>query len=398
MAAVDLPKKCTHLSLLKSMQEAGIFDQAWTGLVIRVPPGCFVSSSAIVFLCTWGQLCCEGGKQIRFMGDQDVLRYLSRMDVFQCIDFEFEETFQRQQEVGRFIPVKLIEDDKSVLEGSNAICDLVLRNFDNGREFVPAIEWAVYELVDNIQLHAETPVPGVLCAQFYPKRNRIDISICDMGRGIKASLEESIPIWGGHGSAISKALERGVTRDKKIGQGNGLAGSLEICRLNKGRFNIWSGDANFTVYKGEDRGFQKIPLIPGTGLFLSLDTNYPVDLGETFIGEDSWSYIDYLGDQVTESGGLLIKEECVHTGSRQAASSLRRKILALLPDMEVPLVLDFTGVEQASSSFLDELLGKLIEEYGINGFKRSITIVNAPELLVNMINVVVHQRLVDLVG
>ncbi len=75
--------------------------------------------------------------------------------------------------------------------------------------------------------------PGVLCAQFYPKRHRIDIGICDMGRGIKASLQESIPIWGGHGSAISKALGRGVTLDKDIGQGNGLARTLEITRPNR---------------------------------------------------------------------------------------------------------------------------------------------------------------------
>lgn len=397
MAAVDLPEYCTHLGMLQAIGEAEVFIQEWDHLVFRIPPGCFVSSSAMAFLAAWGQLCCEEGKIFKFIGDQDTLRYLSRMDVFQCIGFEFEETFERHQEVGRFIPVKLIVNDESVSEGSNAICDLILRNFDNGREFLPAIEWAVYELVDNIHLHAETPVPGVLCAQFYPKKHRIDIGICDMGRGIKSSLEESIPIWGGYGSAISKALERGVTRNKDIGQGNGLAGSLEICRLNQGKFEVWTGDANFRVNKGEDKGFQQIPKVPGTGLFLSLDTNLPVDLGDTFIGVDTWSYIDYLGMQVEEAGGLLIREECLHTGSRQAARPLHRKILALLPDMETPLVLDFTGVEQASSSFLDELLGKLVYKLGPEAFSQKLKLINAPELVVNMANVVVHQRLADLV-
>ena len=207
MAAIDLPRECTHLSLLTAMQEAHVFNQEWERLVFRVPPQCFVSSSAMALLGAWGQLCSNQGKQLKFMGNDDILRYLSRMDLFHWIDFEYQETFQRHIEVGRFIPVKLIVDDKSVVEGSNAICDLILRSFDNGRDLLPSIEWAVFELVDNIHLHAETPVPGVLCAQFYPNRQRIDIGICDMGRGLKASLEESIPIWGGHGSAISKALE-----------------------------------------------------------------------------------------------------------------------------------------------------------------------------------------------
>lgn len=392
MAAIDLPDYCTHLNMLQAMGEANVFNQEWEHLVFRVPQGCFVTSSAMAFLAAWGQLCCKEGKKFKFLGDQDTMRYLSRMDVLNCIGFEFKEKFQRHQAVGRFIPIKLIEDDESVIDGGNAICDLVLSNFDNGREFVPAIEWAVNELVDNIHLHAETPVPGVLCAQFYPKRHRIDIGICDMGRGLKNSLEESIPIWGGHGSAISKALERGVTRNKEIGQGNGLSGSLEICRLNQGKFEIWTGDANFMVQEGVDKGFQQIPFIPGTGLFLSLDTNQPVNLGDTFIGADTWSYIDYLGVQVEEAGGLLIKEECLHTGSRQAARPLHRKILALLPDMETPLVLDFSGIEQASSSFLDELLGKLVYELGPDNFSQQIKLINAPELVVKMANVVIHQR------
>ena len=164
-------------------------------------------------------------------------------------------------------------------------------------------------------------------------------------------------------------------------------------RLNRGRFEIWSGDANFTVRNGEDRGFSQIPLIPGTGLFLSLDTHRPVNLGDTFLGDATWSYIDHIGEKVMDAGGLLVRDECVHTGSRQAAKSLRRKIQAILPDMDTVLVLDFEGVENASSSFLDELLGRLADELGPETFVSEIRIVNAPELVVDMANVVIHQRI-----
>ena len=47
-----------------------------------------------------------------------------------------------------------------------------------------------------------------------------------MGRGIKASLEEAMFLWS-HGDAVTKALGRGVTRNPAVGQGNGLAGTLD---------------------------------------------------------------------------------------------------------------------------------------------------------------------------
>jgi hypothetical protein len=46
------------------------------------------------------------------------------------------------------------------------------------------------EVVDNITIHSETPVPGVVCAQHFPERKRIDVGIYDLGCGIKASLSE----------------------------------------------------------------------------------------------------------------------------------------------------------------------------------------------------------------
>jgi len=52
------------------------------------------------------------------------------------------------------------------------------------------MEWTVYEIIDNIRLHSDTPVLGVLTAQYYPRRHRLDIAIVDAGRGIMSSLSE----------------------------------------------------------------------------------------------------------------------------------------------------------------------------------------------------------------
>lgn len=387
---IHIPQSCTHTYLMRTLGRAGALEGEWEHLVIHMPNRSFILISTVAFLCAWGLRQRLAGRTFEFTGNGGPLNYLSRLNLFKHLDFSHPENFERHTTIGRFIPLLLFDDDRTVFQASNAICDLVLRNFDNGREFLPALEWAVYEVLDNVNLHAETPVPGVVCAQFYPGMHRIDIAICDTGRGVRASLSESI-LLNSHEEALSKALQRGVTRNPNIGQGNGLAGVLEIARQNEGGFYLWSGD---TVYSStEAQLFKPVPLIPGTGVMFRLDTQHPVDLSRTFIGENAFSFIDAEGERIQEGGGLLIKDECLNTGTRSSAQPLRRKIMALLPDYEGTLLLDFDGVGSASSSFLDELLGRLVIELGEQVFRERVKLANISKQLIDMTNVVIGQRL-----
>jgi hypothetical protein len=73
---------------------------------------------------------------------------------------------------------------------------------------------------------------------------------------------------------------------------------------------------------------------------------------------------------------------------------LRRKILTLLPDVDrQPLLLNFAGITSTSSSFLDELLGRLILELGVPVFNNKVKVVNMKESINQMANVVIKQRL-----
>jgi hypothetical protein len=287
----------------------------------------------------------------------------------------------------------LVEDSSSTHRATHAICDLVLHTIPAARLFLPAMEWAVCEVIDNIQLHAQSPVPGVVCAQFFPRQNRLDIAICDAGRGIKASLSEAhnLPT---HAEAIRLAIQRGVTRSQAVGQGNGLAGSVEIARLNQGEFHLWTGDVDYHTKNGRSGIYAQIPTIPGTGVFFRLDTRHPVDLSHTFIGRSDWTYLDYAAGHISDAGGLRVLDECPHVSGRTAGRAVRLKVLALLPTLEEPLVLDFSGVESATSSFLDELLGRLADELGPEAFRRRIQVANLAPALSDMANVVIHQRVV----
>ena len=393
MTTIELPKALTLKALIETLEGNKLFGAGWEKISLVIPEKCHIFMNAMAFLCSWGLLQKKEGRGISFEGDIDALNYISRMDMFQHLGFDYKEDFERFTATGRFIPLRLIKEGGDIMDTVNATCDLVLHQFENAREFIPAFEWAVYEVIDNIILHSETPVPGVVCAQYYPKTNIIDVAVCDMGRGIKASLSESYK-FKDHKTAILKALERGVTRSLGAGQGNGLAGTFEIVKLNEGSFRIWSGNASFKLSPGEAEGqFEDLPSgIPGTGVNLRLKTDNPVPMNKTFMGKNSWSYIDKESERVCEKG-VKVLEECSYTGGRRPARYMRIKIENILPDMENGLQIDFSGVKSCSSSFLDELLGRLIADIGTASFNSKIKLVNATDEILDMANVVIHQRL-----
>jgi len=94
------------------------------------------------------------------------------------------------------------------------------------------------------------------------------------------------------------------------------------------------------------------------------------------------------------SGCVLdVAQECISTGMRGPAQHLRQRVLSELSQGAELLTLDFRSVENATSSFLDELLGRLASELGAEAFRRKVRIVGLNELIERMANVVIHQRL-----
>jgi len=395
MLNLMLPETCRFSSLSRWIDYHNLDKSEWNVLTIKIPYYCYLDCTSIAYLAAWGMSNVKSGKTINYIGSPRVLQYLSRMDLFKLIGFEYDEQFRRRTEVGRFIPLKKINNSKDVALIVNDICDLITHHFDNVRAIIPAFEWTINEIIDNIINHASIKSPAAVCAQYREDKNRLEIGIVDCGRGIKASLDESFTLKD-HRHALTEALKRGVTRNSDVGQGNGLAGSKEIILNNKGSFCLWSGDAKYQIDNGIDLSASTKCNMQGTAIFLSLDVNKPVDLSTTFIGRSGWSYIDAECERIVEQGGIKVLDECRDTATRETAKRFRRKILAMLPDMDVKLYIDFLGVRRATSSFLDELLGRLILEIGIDEFPDKIGVVNADNSLMDMANVVIKQRLYGL--
>ena len=65
----------------------------------------------------------------------------------------------------------------------------------------------------------------------------------------------------------------------------------------------------------------------------------------------------------------------------------------MLDEPAAVVTLDFTGVQSASSSFLDELLGRLCARYGREGLRGRLIVRGAGEDLMRIANGVIEQRL-----
>ena len=357
----------------------------------------------LAFLGAWGLMARSNGTTIKLRGEAKTLAALQLLGFHQLLDIPPSSAKANVQPAKAstigVLPLSPIATEEQQYEAVDAICAISLAAIDNAAAFIPALEWLANEILGNILTHAASETPGVVCAQYRPKQQRFDIGICDMGRGLLGSLQPAFPEVRSYGQAIDKAIERGATRDPAIGQGNGMAGSFEIVRLNGGTYQIWTGDVVYELNKGKRRpGFQAMPPVLGTGVMFSLDTSKPVDLASTWIASASGVESLFLNSQ-TESAsesGLDVAAECLHTGGRQPAKLLRRKIQGLLPAMDgEPLILNFSGVKSAASSFLDELLGRLAAEdpRGQEIFEGPVCIQGMNPTVQAMANVVVAQRL-----
>ena len=120
----------------------------------------------------------------------------------------------------------------------NVMVNAVLGSMtDFARTDFAAIEWSLNEITDNVLVHARSALGGLVqVSTFHRQRRRVEFVVCDAGVGIPTSLRETHLEIRSDAEALEKAIREGVTRDKSVGQGNGLFGSYEICRLSGGYF------------------------------------------------------------------------------------------------------------------------------------------------------------------
>ena len=299
------------------------------------------------------------------------------------------------------IPAMKFRDADQLYETVSTIMKNILgalNKFD--RSHLTAIEWSVNEITDNVLNHAQSPVGGFVQVTNHSRREQIEFSVCDAGLGIPATLRSHNPKLSTDQEALEKAIQEGVTRDKSVGQGNGLYGTWRISQLSGGRFELYSGNASListpqdglTAIRGES--------IPFNGSLVTTRIGYgkPLELKDA-LTFDSKPYVpldiidlDYNED---EEGNVTIylKQESGGFGSRKAGEPVRRKINNLSRIVDSGhVIIDFSDIPLMSSSYADEVFGKLFVEIGPIEFSRRFELRNLDDLVEDLINKAIMQR------
>lgn len=259
-----------------------------------------------------------------------------------------------------------------------------------------AIAWSLNEIADNVLLHAGPRTTGWVQMIELRKKHQIELVIVDCGRGITNSLRQAFPQLEDDREAVMKAVEKGVTRDPNVGQGNGLAGTVRIAHAAGGWANVHSGAGQLRLMPNATF-CELAPRHPGTLVEVTLPTGKEIDVADALWGHQPMSELEmrYVEDGGT---GLLLKlaDETTGYGNRASAKPVRIKIRNLMTQFPADqITIDFGGVNLISASFADEMIARLVKEVGPTTFMTRVRMTNLSDLARRTIDAVIAQRLAD---
>jgi len=312
----------------------------------------------------------------------------------------------RQYSPSRFrghsrIPATQYQSGKEQNESVNKIVNVILGAIpDMQRKDFGAFEWAINELTDNVLIHSESSIGGLVQVSTFSRNSKqVQFVVADAGIGIPKSLREGHSDISSDTEALDWAIREGVTRDKSIGQGNGLFGSYQICSKCNGTFSVVSGHAK--LEHKNNKFTIKDEHIPYAGTLVAAT----IDFSEPGLLEEALQLkgrkhvpVNYVETkyETTESGDILFTmiDECVSFGSRVSGKPVRTK-LSNLASMggSVKINIDLEGVPIMSSSFADEVFGKLFLEIGAITFTQKFHFINMMETVEQLINKAISQRM-----
>lgn len=333
----------------------------------------------------------------------------------QGIDFEFKSMDSALSKTNFINPSQYRDTEPYILnrvwEFTNAsevgaivdAYELELRKEDRfSPGIIKSLTWSLNEVMDNVFIHSEAG-SGYVMGQLHQKTKKVAFTIFDLGIGIYNSLRNSVfhphhPL-----DAITLAIKEEVTRDRAVGQGNGLFGLHSIVKNGKGRLEIVSSGASYRYNNGEILTFKYLPMLskdrPGTIVDFQLSYDKEISLSDALVLRGkSYSIVDmYLESFEDDSGNnyFCIKEHADGTGTREAAIRLKNEVMNLLTETKKPIILDFKDIAVMSSSFADELIAKLLLELGLFQFNNLIKLRGLDIEQQNILQRSVVQRLVD---
>jgi hypothetical protein len=131
----------------------------------------------------------------------------------------------------------------------------------------------IYEVFQNAVIHSQSKLGIFVCGQFFPQKQRLDLTISDAGIGIRENVRRFLKLKISSVGAIRWALLEGHTTKKgKQPGGLGLKFLHDFTRLNKGRIHIVSR-FGFYEFDGKKESYAKMVAdYPGTAVTIEVNT------------------------------------------------------------------------------------------------------------------------------
>jgi len=290
------------------------------------------------------------------------------------------------------LPLRQYSSSQELNKVVNDAVDICLQNLAYARGVHAALEWVINEIAGNVLDHSCADV-GWMQIVTYPKHHSLAIVIADAGIGIPQSMRTRFPDLDDV-EAVAASMEAGVTSNPSLGQGNGLAGALAIAEQNHGAFSLVSGRGRVESYDGATATTSWFPPQIGTIVELQLGTAKPIDLTKALWGHEPVSYIETRFESETGEMMLRLKEQAPTFGNRPTGLRIRNMALNLFENRrDQRVVVDVSDVKIMSSSFADELFGKLFVLLGAAAFQQWIRVDGANDVCRRIIDTAIAQRL-----
>lgn len=265
-----------------------------------------------------------------------------------------------------------------------------------------SIEWSINEVMDNVLQHANVNT-GFVMGQLHSTSSVVAFTVFDYGQGMYNSLRESEHHPKNSVDAITISIQEAVTRDKSIGQGNGLFGLHSIVKQGDGRLAITSGGGVYILNRGNASTFEHHHIIspthPATTVDFQLNYSSDVSLENVLVFRGiPYKMTNLWLENLEDDLGRIVypvKDNAEGTGTRKSAERVRNEILNILQESPKTIILDFTGVAVISSSFADELIAKLLLELGLYQFNQVIQLKGLDFTQQNILHRSVVQRMIE---
>ncbi len=276
----------------------------------------------------------------------------------------------------------------------NRVLELLLGKLNITRQQLKNVEWALGEITDNVLVHADSQVGGFVQATAYQDSRAVECVIADAGIGIPRSLGMA----DNPRQAVAESIKRGVTRDKESNQGNGLYGAWQLARDSQGSFVIESQRA-WLHFDGRvakmQTGINKIPY-NGTFILCRIGLENP-DLLLRFGNvphDPPYDYVEREFEQGKEQEMIFpIKKYRAELQSRAGGRTVHQTLKNLLAESKNSgkVIVDFDDVSIITSSFADEVFGRLYVQLGPH-YHRKLDIRNADPVILHLIDQAIVQR------